>query len=761
MHQLAQTSFGRPATGRGPVAADGRDLSIGMLTRAVRLHWPVIAAAVVACCLIGMVYLLFTQPLFTAKAALLVESRDTPVTLQPTTSVTQLDPAGVESQVEVLRSERVANAVINNFKLDSDPEFIGPGGLRSMLPDAVQDWMGAEETPDPNELRREVVAGFFDRLSVKRVGLTYVIEVSFSSSSPAKAATIANGIVQAYFALVLEAKNDSAKRTGEWLRQSIEQARTDASEAANAAQDFRVRYGLVQTGKGLFVEQQLSDANVQLVLANAAVAEAEAKLNRVLEVQGKNEISTALVSDVLRSDVFNRLRLQYIDMRARQADLEARFGKEHSASASIGGQVAEVERSMRAEMSRIAEGLKSDHDIAIRRLESTQKYVDDLIARAVETSKSQARLQELESAALRNKTIYENLLVRFSENSQQQLAPGNIAHVITPASEPLYRSHPKKSVILGMAMIAGLLIGIALTLARELIVRGLRGETEVLEALGKRCLGITPAIPVGGGPGVSHVRGDSGGSRSLVSFSKVARYTQEHPFSRFTEAVRAANVAIRVGDNGRPIQIVGVTAALFDEGATTISLSLAYMAARMNVRTLLIDANVRRPTLTKALPFDQRHGGLGSVLSGQQDLASAVWRDPQVPLHILPAFTPRVELDLGPDMLSSSAFSELLLIARDHYDYVILDLPPLAPYSDVAATASSVGALILVAEWEKTPTKVIEELLGTNPDVEEKVFGLILNKANLTQLERLQGRGGATFTGSGLQAAVLALLKRR
>src|SRR5919112_242012 len=162
MHQLSQSSLGRPAAGRGPVAADGRDLSIGTLFRAVKLHWPMIAAAVVASCLIGMVYLLFTQPLFTAKAALLVESRDTPVTLQPTTSVTQLDPAGVESQVEVLRSERVANAVINNFKLDTDPEFTGPGGLKALLPQALKNWMAPDEAPAPNELRREVVAGFFD-----------------------------------------------------------------------------------------------------------------------------------------------------------------------------------------------------------------------------------------------------------------------------------------------------------------------------------------------------------------------------------------------------------------------------------------------------------------------------------------------------------------------------------------------------------------------------------------------------------------------
>lgn len=734
MHKRAHDDLLRPFRSvSGPTRLQGRDLSLAIVFRALKLHWPAIALAVAIAWALGAAYIVITEPLYTARAALLVESRDTPATLQPTTSVTQLDPAGVESQLEVLKSDRVAEAVIESLNLREDPEFTEPSlsdylslsGLVQLISPAVE---------TSGDLRREVIAAFLNRLSVKRIGLSYVIEVSFASSDPAKAARIANGVLQAYFALVLEAKNQSAKQTGEWLRESIANAEREAGAAARAAQEFRIENGLVQTARGLLVDHQLSEANGQLVLAHASVAEAEAKLNRLLEVSGVDEIPSALVSDALRSDIFNRLRIQYLDLRAREATLATRFGEEHSASASLKSQISEIERSMRAEMGRMAEAARSDLEIANHRLRAIERYVAQLVERATHLSTAQARLQELEGSAQRQRSNYENLLQRYSENAQRELAPGNIGHVITPATEPLYRSHPRKSVVLGLATFAGLALGGAYGFLREISVRGLRSSREVLETLGKRCLAIVPAVPstlssrslVGRAP-----------NRETLWRSGMLKYAAEHPLSSFAEALRALHVTVQLGDEGRPFHVLGVSSGTFGEGVTTIAVSLAQMAARRNARTLLIDGNFRDPSISRSLRPELRTGSVGLLSSGTQPLLDSLVHHPNLPLSILPCLGAETDRAPEPEVLSSPAFAEAIRSLRAHYDLIVLDLAPFSQFADVSSVTPLLDAVLVVAEWGKTPARFLEELLESHPDIDERVLGLVLNKANVSQMGRM------------------------
>ena len=241
-----------------------------------------------------------------------------------------IDASTVESQVEILKSESIALAVIKKLRLTDDPEFIqSGGGLVGTLLDAIMSLFSSSEPSSEFTLSRQAVNAFESRLTVRRVGLTYVIVIGFRSPSPERAAEIANATADAYIDDQLEAKYDSARRAGTWLQARLNELRQQASTAQSAVVAFKNKNGMVDAGGRSINEQQLAELNSELVLAQSQTSEARAKLDRVQSVLTSNNPEAtvvATVTDSLKNDVITKLRSQYLDLSAREADWANRYG---------------------------------------------------------------------------------------------------------------------------------------------------------------------------------------------------------------------------------------------------------------------------------------------------------------------------------------------------------------------------------------------------------------------------------------------------
>ncbi len=405
----------------------------------------------------GAVYLATAPPKFLGKAELLIDTKKAqPFQQQTSFADNPMDSAAVDSQIEVLKSENIATAVIKDLNLTSDAEFVGskPGIFGTLV-----GYLFPTAPTSEFELQQRVSKVFRNGLSVKRIGLTYVIEIGFLSLSPDRAAQIANATADAYIVDQLEAKYQATRRASGWLQDRIQELRQQASTAERAVLDFKKANNIVDTGGRPIGEQQLAELNSQIVLARAATAEARARLNRISEIT-KNDISDIdhvlrspdpAVSDSLRNEVVNKLRSEFLELANREAVYSARLGHDHLLVVNLRNQMFEIRRSIMDELKRTAETFKSDYQIAVAREQSIERSLAEAVSQNQTTNQARISLKDLESNAQTFRALHDNFVQRYMESIQQQSFPFTEARVITQATPPTSKSQPNAIVVMALA----------------------------------------------------------------------------------------------------------------------------------------------------------------------------------------------------------------------------------------------------------------------------------------------------------------------
>ncbi len=215
------------------------------------------------------------------------------------------------------------------------------------------------------------------------------------------------------------------------------------------------------------------------------------------------------------------------------------------------------------------------------------------------------------------------------------------------------------------------------------------------------------------------------------------------PFSRFAETIRGIKVAADLNGLTRRTQVIGMVSAVPNEGKTTISSNLAELMAQTGNKVLLIDGDLRNPSLTKTLASEAKVG-LVEVLSGQRSLAEVMHTDPETGLRMVPAVL-NGRIWHTAEMLSSNAMASLLDAARAEYDYIVIDLPPVVPVVDVRAVAPLIDGFVMVVEWGVTSRDVVKEAIATVEPLSERMIGIVLNKASPAVLKRLESYKGRYY----------------
>ena len=471
----------------------------------VRRRHPVIVAVMLFSLGLATLYIQTTPPRYTGEAVLLIDSHRLDLFQQqhPMGEDEPIDTAIVDSQVEILKSEEIALNVIKELNLTSDPEFVGPSsGLLGAVFNVISSVSAAFFGYEPSSkyaITRGALEHFEKRLAVKRVGLTYVINIDYESLSPARAAQIANAVADAYMSDALQAKSASTNIAAAWLQDRLKQLRAEATAADRAEVEFKKNNNIVDTGGRLLIEQQLAELNSALVTSRTQTTEAQAKLNRVqniLDAENHNQAfdQTATVADSLHDDVITRLRQQYLDIAEREADWASRYGVDHQATVNLRNQMQEIRKSIDDELGRIAQTYKSDYDIAKSREDATQKSLNSLVARSNDTNEAQIKLRELDSTAQSYRGIAGNFLQQYMMSMQRQSFPITDARLVSRANPPLRRSHPKTLLVLAVATAGGLILAFGIGMLIDFSDHGFRTADQVVNILRAECLGMLPLL---------------------------------------------------------------------------------------------------------------------------------------------------------------------------------------------------------------------------------------------------------------------------
>jgi succinoglycan biosynthesis transport protein ExoP len=796
--------------GGAAAGAEGPTETLHFVLGFVSRRYREIGLAVAIAIFLALIYLLSATPSFTATASMLIDSNKMQLFQQQSAfSDLPMDTSAVDSQVEVIKSENIALAVIKQLHLTEDPEFVGSGGG---LIGAVFDFIMAPFASQPTaesefNVTRQAVNTFESRLSVRRVGLTYVIQIGFRSFSPDRAAQIANAIANAYVDDQLDAKYQAAKRAGIWLQTRLHELREQASAAQLAVVNYKNKNNMVDAGGRTMNEQQLAELNSELVIAQSQTAEASAKFNRVQSILTSNSISAAVdatVTDTLKDDVITKLREQYLELARREADWSVKYGAGHLAVVNLRNQMGEIQNSIRAELQRIAETYKSDLDVAKQREASVQTQLDQAVSHSRVNNEAQVSLRELQSNAESYQALYDNFLQRYMESVQQQSFPITDARIITAATRPLSKSNPKGKLVLALATIVGLGFGFVFAAWREFVDRVFRTTNQVETLLQTDCIALVPALK-GDGPDNSptiasklekwvknsvtklvpslpggrveglnktlrrlaqevdqegrdfaHAReipaaksvlkSPATGPQLIVPTPGIYAAITDSPLSALTESIRSIKMAVDLSPNAKGGQIIGFTSSVPNEGKSSIASAVARLAAQTNARTLLVDCDLRNPSLSRLLA-PKGTCGLLEVLKGEFPLEKAIWVDRSTNLRFLPVTIPPSQRRLvqSSEVLAAEQTRKFFDALRQNYDYIFMDFAPLMPIVDVRGSTKLVDSYIYVIEWGHTRIDHVEQALRTARGVYEHLLGVVLNKVDLASLGRYDGHGSAYY----------------
>jgi polysaccharide biosynthesis transport protein len=707
-------------------------------------EWRLIALVTGLTVVLGATYVALSPSKYTAQADMIIDTKRVTWTQTEMASENRtVEDASVESEIETTKSEKVAEAVIRHLHLTEDPEFVGSGpGLRRRIFSLFK-LAGPEQEPSNDELVQRALATVKDNLRVTRLGRSYIEQIAYTSLDRDKAAKIANAFADAYIEDQLQAKFEATRRASAWLEQRIGELRQQASDAYKAVQDFKSENSIIIGVDGkLASEVELDQLGIALAKARADTSQARAKLDRisrVLEQRSDKEnslnIPDPVVTDALSNPVITKLRQQFLDDQNKESEWSARYGPDHTAARNLRAEMAALQRAIWDEISRIAESYKSELQIAKSQEESIDKRMIEVFQKSGATRQSQVRLRELETAANTYRGIYETFLSRFTQSVQQQSFPSTEARIVTVASPPRGPSSPKVTLTIALAAICGLGLGVMSAFAREQMNRQIHTRAQLEKLLGTSCLAVLPAFPQKG-PVMRKLQGATRDSGAFRQISEVA------PFSATAEALRYIKVAIDLHPTGG--KVIGIVSALPGEGKTTVATGFAAFVAKSGSRTLLIDADLRNPSMTRALGYVNAPG-LVNMVADKSNFDDLVITDSKFKFDFLPSST-RMKPSNSSDILNSPAMKDMLRAAKSNYDYVLVDLPPILPVVDVKAVAHLFDAFVLVVEWGSTSTDEILKAVGASPIVSERLLGAVLNKADEAIMRRFEGYSDRRYT---------------
>jgi polysaccharide biosynthesis transport protein len=745
------------------------------LLPAMRRQAAVAAGACVLAMLAGTGWILTLVPRYTANTLILLDhKRIRPVEEVYDVNAPGIDDAGsvLDSQVEVLKSENVAISVIR--KLDSsEPELnvksLPKKDLFSRLRQSILQSFGgpapasgsADGQKDSDQARLHYAADLLrSNMDIRRVPRTMVLQVAYTSPDPVKAARIANAYAEAYLADQLNAKYEATKRASDWLEQRMSELKQKAVASDLAVQKYREEHNLITSGGRLVNEQQLNEINSQLILARAETARAEARYQRIESIIRERQTG-GVVSEAIGNTVIAQLRTKYLDTSKRESEISAKLGKDHILATSLREEMREYDRLMFAELGRLAESYRSDLQIAKSKEDSLTASLQKSEALNASENKVLVGLHELEREGDAYQKLYQSYLKRYHEALQQQTFPIIDARIITSASPPPNPSHPKKTAILLLFSVVGSLAGIAIAFYREFRERGFASEEQVKGDLGLECLGILPLLPqqltaneqgacTGKGPmplsAIIPIRfpwKPPPEPRSISGSLGIVSYALDNPRSGFSETLFAVKLAADVILDGNSSKIIGVVSSLPGEGKSVFAKNLGSILAKLGAKALLIDADLRAQTLTHWTAPKARAGLVEAAIQGQP-LEDLFLVEERSGLSILPTVMHARPSNTA-EFLASAGMKGLLKRVSAHFDYVVIDLPPLGPVVDARAIAPQVGAFVLVVEWRRTARKVVRSILSNESEIYRKCLGVVLNKVNVSELKRFETYGSKYF----------------
>ncbi|MFY9212133.1 MAG: polysaccharide biosynthesis tyrosine autokinase [Aestuariivita sp.] len=680
--------------------ADDDEIDLGALLSTLwRGKW-LIALCMTVAILVGGYYAYgMATPLYRSTAVVILETnQDQIVDLQSVATGLSGDTTEINSEIEILRSRGLMGKVVDRLNLTEDPEFNGalrPPGVRQNAQAWVRSTLGLTSPPmdipaeeKARQDRDRTISALIEKISVSNIRNSLVFNITATTEQPRKSALIADTLVELYIFNQIEVKFEAMEQATVWLTDRVSELQTSLEVAEARAAEFSAATDLVSVEGLRALERQTKEQRDRIQTA---------QMNRAAQAA-------------------NLAALEAADTRALRAELAddpqlTRFLARADSDEAIGSAF-----DLRFDF--VLERARQNLVRADQQLEALNASALDLEAQIASQGEDLITLQQLTREAEAIRTLYEYFLTRLNETSAQQGIQQADSRVLSNAVIPLAPSEPRKSMIVALSAILGIMLGAGIVLLRELRNNSFRTAQELEAATGYTVLGQIPEMPVS--------------KRNML-----INYLTDKPSSAAVEAVRNLRTSLMLSNVDQPPKIILSTSSVPGEGKTTNALSLAHNLLGLGSRVLLVEGDIRRRTLHEYFN-DMPEKGIVSVLSGEKTLDEAIHRTPGFGADILGGEKSAVN---AADLFASDRFKALIEEMRTKYDAVIIDTPPVLVVPDARLIAQSADAVIFTVRWDSTSKDQVEESMRMFHNSNQRLSGLVLGQISPKGMKRY-GYGG-------------------
>lgn len=667
-------------------------------------------------------------PKYYAEALLMLDSRrPNVVDFEAVISGLTPDSGTIFNEIEVIKSRGLVGKLVQRLNLEKVPE-LNPNYGNNIEPASAkvgskmeyldskrpQNQFALTKGEVQAQLKAAIVDRVLTRLTVEPRGLSRVISIGFTSTDPKLAANIVNTLTDIYIVEQLEVKFNATERATMWLNERVSGLREKVLHSERQVEEFRSTSGLLKGQSVPLITQQMVELHSQFVSAEADYLSAKGRLRHVQNVAKKNNGGIIPVSEVLNSPVIQRLRDQQSIVERRAAELSVEYGKRHPKMINIAADLEEIKKNIDLEVGKIIEGLQNRTREAKARRDTIKKSLDDVKDQVTAANRSEVQLRALEREANADRVMLDAFLSRFRETTAQEdsevLTPD--ARVISSADIPVAPTAPKKRLFVALAVVGGLAIGLVLAFAVEYLDSGFRTAQQMENLLEIPVFGYIPKL----------------GKRA----SAPPDYVLENPASEFGEAIRFIHTGLLLASGEKTAKTVAVSSAIPEEGKTAIAIALTRLLSMGGHNVILVDADLRQPSVQNALAIDS-HKGLADYLSGEENLDELIQIDQPSGAHILAAGAATKN---STDLISSAKLPTLLKELSERFEFVILDTPPLIPVSDMRIMARLIEATVFLAKWGSTKRELSLHALKLLENSGATVAGAVLTMVDMRQRSR-------------------------
>lgn len=725
----ATAEFGRNLGPRAYPELQPQESALGEYVRVlIKRKWTVLACLLSIFALVAIASLKMT-PIYEASGSIEINKPDSGLvnfSNSPSFNVDTYDPTELETEVLILQSDLLALQVVRELNMDRRPDY---GGKTSALPSTL------DLAPDPLQAdsarTSALIGGFRGNLKVSLTPNTHIIRVSFRSPDKELTANVVNTLMNTYTENNFKSRFDSTMQASDWLSKQL----VDLQMKVETSQEKLVRYQKEHEILGIDEKQNIITSKLDELNKALTAAESERmakeSVYRLVQagdtdsiVSAANALDASGAGSQTPSNLLEALRTKEADLKIQAADLSTQFGPSYPKLAQINNQLKEIDTQLLAETKKVVGKIRGQYMAALQRENMLHDALEKQKQEANKLNESAIQYSILKRDLESYRQLYEGLMEKMKEAGVSAGLKSNNFRIVDVARVPMAPIEPNIPRNLAFAFVLGLTSGVGLAFLLEGIDSTVRTTEQAQMISGLPPLGMIPL-------GSRSAREGASAKRLVIATSKeaVELVTQVRPQSQMAESYRALRTSLLLSNLGAPPKVIMITSALPQEGKTTTSINCAVVLAQKGIKVLLIDADLRRPSIHKTLGMGPR-SGLSNVLTGSATLQQTITRSSILPnLSILPAGTPPPN---PAELLASTNMRDVLEELRGQFDHIVVDTPPSLSVTDAVVLSPRADAIVLVIRSGQTTKQALRRSRDILAQVNAKVSGVLLNAVDLS-----------------------------